>query len=210
MSLRTHFYGSALYHLSLSSSVPAELAVRLDQPWPGDAVRGSVLLGGEFRFAGDTVRGETAPWGGDHPAAWRAELHRFGWLSDLAALGSEEAWQAARAWTAAWLERCGIYESVSWRADVIGDRLFVWIEHLERLAGATEQAELRQKLLRSMSRQTRPLYRTALREAGAWAARWRGSAARPTRRSSPTAAMSRAARRRSFRRSFASSTRAPR
>jgi uncharacterized heparinase superfamily protein len=165
MSLRTHFYGSALYHLSLSSSVPAELAVRLDQPWPGDAVRGSVLLGGEFRFAGDTVRGETAPWGGDHPAAWRAELHRFGWLSDLAALGSEEAWQAARAWTAAWLERCGIYESVSWRADVIGDRLFVWIEHLERLAGATEQAELRQKLLRSMTRQTRHLYRTALREA---------------------------------------------
>lgn len=163
-SLRTHIYGSALYHLSLSGKVPTDLAIKLDQPWPGDPVRGTLLLGGEFRFAGDTVRGEAPSWGPDHPAAWRTEIHRFGWLADLAALGSDEAWRAARAWTGAWLERCGVFETVSWQPQVIGDRLFAWIEHFERLADGKDNAELRQKLLRSLTRQTRHLYRSALKE----------------------------------------------
>lgn len=163
-SLRTHIYGSALYHLSLSGSVPADLALRLDEPWPGDSARGAALLAGKFRFAGETVRSDAPPWTEDRPAAWRAEIHRFSFLSDLGALGSDNAWRAARAWTLDWLLRCEVFEEVSWRADVIGDRLFAWIEHFDQLTGGTEHGDLRQRMLRSMTRQMRHLHRTAARE----------------------------------------------
>src|SRR5262249_39656256 len=46
--------GSAPSHLTLGGPAPAEPAVTLNDPWPGDAERGNALLAGEFRLAGAT------------------------------------------------------------------------------------------------------------------------------------------------------------
>jgi uncharacterized heparinase superfamily protein len=157
-------YGSALYHLSLWGPSPNELAIRLEEPWPGDATRGTALIRGEFRLAGEVVRSETPPWTIDRRPEWQAELHRFGWLADLALLGAEEGWRAAREWTADWLRRGDVWDPISWRTDVIGDRLVAWVEHFDHLVGRPEDVELRRALLRSFARQARHLSRAAARE----------------------------------------------
>ena len=162
---RALLYGSAPYHLSLLGRAPATLALRLDQPWPGDPVRGTALLGGTFGFAGETVQAPMPPWTASMAARWLADLHSFSWLADLAAIGDAKALQAARGWTADWLARCDAWDAVAWRADVTGDRLFSWIEHMETLAGGAADAATRKRLVASIARQARHLARVATREA---------------------------------------------
>jgi uncharacterized heparinase superfamily protein len=159
--LRALYHGSAVYHLSLSGRTPRELALKLD-PWPGDPARGEALLAGEFRFESEAVRAPSPPWRAGTSEEWAADLHGFHWLADLAALGSDAAWDAARQWTTDWLAHFDIYDRVAWRADVTGDRLFAWLEYFDRLA--TDDT-LRLTMLRSLARQTRHLARVAHREA---------------------------------------------
>lgn len=159
--LRALYHGSAIYHLVLGGRAPRELALKLD-PWPGDPAQGETLLAGEFRFQSEAVRAPSPPWRAGTSEEWRADLHSFHWLADLAALGSEAAWDAARQWTADWLQHFDIYDRVAWRADVTGDRLFAWLEYFDRLA--TDDT-LRQAMLKSLARQSRHLARMAHREA---------------------------------------------
>ena len=78
-------YRSPLYRLLLSRAAASEVAPAARDPWPGDAARGNAILHGTFGFHGQQFEGTgdrlwTPP--GAH-AAWRAELHGFGWLRDL-------------------------------------------------------------------------------------------------------------------------------
>lgn len=170
-ALSTLLYGSALYHLTLWGRRPRGLALRLPDAWPGDKDVGLALQSGVFRLLGESVESRTPPWRAERPAAWLAELHRFGWLADLAAA---EGAAAARAWTAEWVAQFDIYEPLAWRADVIGDRLFAWLEHFDLIAGGDGEAEdaWRRVLIDSFARQARHLARVAGRE-GAGLARLR-------------------------------------
>lgn len=161
---RSLLYGSAPYHLSLLGRAPAALALRLDQPWPGDPARGAALLGGAFSFAGETVQAAMPPWTAPMPPQWLAGLHSFSWLADVAAIGEVTASQAARDWTADWLARCDAWDAIAWRADVTGDRLFTWIEHMDALAGGEDDTALRKRLVASIARQARHLSRVTARE----------------------------------------------
>ncbi len=151
------YHGSAIYHLRLSGRAPRELVLRLEA-WPGDPALGQALLDGEFRFLSETVRAPAPPWRTGASEEWHAALHGFGWLADLAALDSDAGRQAARSWTADWLERFGVYDRLAWRGDVIGDRLYSWLEHFDMLAG---DDALKRELLKSFGRQTRHLARVA-------------------------------------------------
>ena len=162
---RSVLYGSAVYHLSLWGRNPGALATAVRQPWPGDAARGQALAGGEFRFAGETVHAATPPWTEALRPAFLAELHGFSWLGDLASCSDAEAWARARSWTADWLERCDAWDAVAWRADVTGDRVFAWIEHLPLLTGCETDSPLHVRLVDSIARQVRHLSRVATREA---------------------------------------------
>jgi len=140
MALRDWVNRSALYNLALWGPAPSELRLRLAETWPGDPQRGEALLG-------------QAP-------QWTAENHRFGFLADLAALGTEPAVRAAREATADWLRRCDAVEPVSWKAEILGDRLFGWIAHHDLLAAPPQDPEFRSALLMSLARQARYLHRT--------------------------------------------------
>jgi uncharacterized heparinase superfamily protein len=164
---RAVLFGSAPYHLSLWGPAPAEPAVALNDPWPGDAERGKALLVGEFRLAGATLRGETPPWTADVLSRatplhdMLAALHSFAWLDDIAQSGAPEGWQKAAAWTSDWLDRCDGWDHIAWRADVTGNRLFAWLVHWSRL---TAEATLRRRLMASIARQMRHLDRVAAAE----------------------------------------------
>jgi uncharacterized heparinase superfamily protein len=152
---RALLYGSALYHLALSWPAPQSLALHIKARLPGDAARGAGLLAGHFSHAGETVESALPPWDAARGEDWRAWLHGFSWLADLAALGSAPAARAARDWTEDWVRRHAAYDRFAWRADVLGDRLVAWLEQFDRLDGA---------LVASFARQARHLARVAGRE----------------------------------------------
>jgi len=158
--LRALYHGSAIYHLRLFGRAPRALALELE-PWPGDAAQGEALLSNEFRFENESLRAPSPPWQADVSEEWRAALHGFRWLGDLAAIGTDAAWQTARSWTAEWLQRFDIYDRLAWRTDIIGNRLFSWLEHFNRL---TSDEPLRSALLQGFARQTRHLMRAAHRD----------------------------------------------
>ncbi len=165
---RSVLFGSAPYHLSLWGPAPAAPALRLNDPWPGDAERGAALLAGEFRFAGGTLRAETLPWNAEvlqiaaplHELL--AALHSFSWLDDVAACGAAQGWEKATALTADWLDRCDGWDRIAWRADVAGNRLFAWLVHFDRLS---DDVAFRRRLMASIARQMRHLDRVASAEA---------------------------------------------
>ena len=159
--LRPLLYGSALYHLVLWRPAPRPIALRLGTPWPGDRERGAAILSGVFSFDGETAQSATPPWDADRPEPWRAALHGFQWLADLAALGGPAAAKKAQQSTFDWLQRYDIYDRLAWRADVMGDRLYAWLEHFD-LVTANERD--RSVLAASIGQQARHLARVAARE----------------------------------------------
>lgn len=159
--LRPLLYGSALYHLALWRPAPRPIDLKLGTPWPGDKERGAALLSGVFCFAGETVQSAAPPWDADRSDAWRARLHGFEWLADLAALGGPAAAKKAQQSTFEWLQRYDIFDRLAWRADVTGDRLFAWLEHFDFITAGERD---RNALAASMARQARHLARVAARE----------------------------------------------
>ncbi len=130
----------------------------VSQPEPrsiGHFARGRQLLAGNFLFAGMLT---TAPGGsiwqamGDR-AAVDQELHSFGWLDDLAAVGDVRARHAAQAWVGEWIDSFGDGTGPGWTPDLTGRRLIRWISHgLFLLRGQDKAGQAR--FFRSMGQQT--------------------------------------------------------
>ncbi|MDE1932104.1 MAG: heparinase II/III family protein, partial [Alphaproteobacteria bacterium] len=146
MALRDWIYRSSLYNLALWGPAPSELRLRLAETWPGDPERGEALIG--------------------QVPQWTAENHRFGFLADFAALGTEPAVRAARDAAADWLRRCDAIEPLSWNPEIVGERLFAWIAHHDLLAAPPQDPAFREALLMSLARQARHLHRTWRRTTG--------------------------------------------
>ena len=86
---------------------------------------------GQFCLGGEVVRCDRqSPFTIDAgSAAWQRELHGFGWLRDLAATGTPDALQAARALVADWLSQNRRPRGRAWQADVLARRVISWIAH---------------------------------------------------------------------------------
>jgi uncharacterized heparinase superfamily protein len=149
------------YRYTLIGRVPADIGLKIGQPWPGDPKRGVAIATGEIELAGELVRSPSPRW--FPPAAgeeWLAAWHGFGWISDLIAAGTTGR-QAARELVHSWLAERIAWHAVAWRSDVLATRLFAWITHFDDLAGRDPDPAFRRALLSSLALQRRHLARTA-------------------------------------------------
>jgi uncharacterized heparinase superfamily protein len=140
--------------------VPTGIGVKIGQTWPGDPKRGMAIAAGDIRFAGKSVSGPAAGQlvleGAAEPdAAW----HGFEWIADLVAAGPA-ARDSARESVQKWLAQEPDFGSAAWRSDVIGTRLFTWINHFDDIVGGKDPA-FKRAVLTSMARQHRHLARFA-------------------------------------------------
>ncbi|HVM78818.1 MAG TPA: heparinase II/III family protein [Stellaceae bacterium] len=157
MVCRTPFH-----RLRLMGRRPRSLALVLDERWPGDPTQGDAILSGRYRFHGETVTSAEPPWNDEAATReWRAALHGFAWLADLAAIASEAAVERARSLLKTWLDTQTRWHPLVWRADVMGERLHSWLAWAELLAPAEGDADARAAFLKSLARQTRHLRRAA-------------------------------------------------
>lgn len=106
----------------------------VSQPEPrtiGSFARGRQLLAGNYLFAGHLVEapGRTI-WEIDPPDDLFAdELHGFGWMDDLAAVGDSACRSLAQAWLWGWIDRFGRGRGPGWTPDLTGRRVIRWIHH---------------------------------------------------------------------------------
>ena len=112
----------------------------------GDPARGRQLLAGTFLFAGSLVEApDRSIWRLPVPSgAFAAEIHGFGWLDDLAALGTREAAERAREWLEQWIARFGRGAGPGWAPAIAGRRLTRLIHHATFLLSGADRRLSRQ------------------------------------------------------------------
>lgn len=121
------------FHARLSGLARPAVAF-VSQPEPrtiGSLAKGRQMLAGNYMFAGHLVESE-APSVWDIPMptlAFEQELHGFGWLDDLAAVGDAAARRKAQMWLNDWVRRYGRGRGPAWTPDLTGRRMIRWINH---------------------------------------------------------------------------------
>ena len=118
----------------------------VSQPEPrtiGLFARGKQMIAGNFLFAGHLVEAPATPiWQIDAPdRAFEAEIHGFGWLDDLAAVGDHAAKNRAQEWTFDWIARYGAGKGPGWSPDLTGRRMIRWINHALLLLSGKDRAQ---------------------------------------------------------------------
>ena len=85
-------------------------------------------------------------------------MHCFTWLRDLRALGGDDARQAARTLTTAWIHQHRGWSATAWRADILASRIMAWLTHYDVFFASADDA-FRHDLMASIGRQIRHLIR---------------------------------------------------
>lgn len=125
------------WHARRAARTPAATGF-LSQPEPyglGIVARGRQLNAGNLMFAGQLLdtrnqKQNLTIWARPAPdAAWAEDIHRFGWLDDLAAVGDARARHLAQDWLWDWIRRYGAGKGRVWTADATGRRMIRWIQH---------------------------------------------------------------------------------
>jgi uncharacterized heparinase superfamily protein len=138
---------------------PQRLAIRPRDLRPADPARGARLMAGEFQFGGEAIEAQAGgdPWGRLAPSRrYAGELHGFGWLRDLLALGDDGAREALRLWIE-WRRAFGRASGgYAWAALPLERRVFNLACAAPRLAPLVSEAE-GASFVESLARQARRL-----------------------------------------------------
>ena len=154
-------FGNPLYPLTLGHTAPKVLNYVPSDPWPGQRDRAIDLLEGVIAFQGERLEADRPLWFPAHVSEpFLIALHGFEWLRDLKALGGDQARRFARTWVRDWIERCGRWDPVAWRADVIGARVASWLGAHDFFCDSADD-DFRRLVFASLSRQVRHLVRVS-------------------------------------------------
>ncbi len=161
--LKTAYFGSALYRLTLGGRVPDSLDFDPADPYPGEALRGDALFQGRFSFAGYDIVAPNRPlWEPvGAPPPWIEEMHAFGWLRHFRANGGETARRHARALVGDWISHYGTWHPVMWRPDILGYRIASWLQNAAFLLNGGDES-FRTMFFDCLARQARHLGRTGV------------------------------------------------
>ncbi len=150
-------YNNFLYDWSLSEQAPDRMIVRPVDPWKGNAKKANDLI-----TAAGVGERTGAIWHSewwipeDADDIWIAHMHGFGWLRDLRTLGGALAREQGRLMIENWIDEYDHWHAQSWRSELIGRRLAMWICHYDYF-GANAGEEFEDKFLASILKQAKHL-----------------------------------------------------
>ena len=140
---RRWLLGSSLYSLTLGYGTPRSFFAVAPDTWPGVSALGQRLIGGELLARGSA--GPAAPGSDDPPwqrpgapALWLDALNGFGWLRDLRDCGDLSAASLAVRLVDDWTNREWRWSPLTWRREVLAERIVSWIRHYDWLATAAD------------------------------------------------------------------------
>ena len=123
-------YRNPLYSYTLLGRTPERLLGTPPELIHGDAALGQSILAGTLLVARERqpfidisdIAENTSP-------NWQAYLHGFSWLSDLRAVGNNQARNLAKNHVSTWLNTYTKWSPLAWQSDILGQRLTNFIVH---------------------------------------------------------------------------------
>lgn len=158
-SLRELYFRSPISRWRLNQDRRASIVLSTTDAWPGVPERGRAIIDGTISLSGVIIANTSDPWRKlPAPPEHAEHLHGFSWLRDLRDLGGEAARSTARNLVARWIDGNENWHPFTWRPDITGARIAIWLGTYELLCGSAEDA-FRERVMVSISRQTRHLAR---------------------------------------------------
>jgi uncharacterized heparinase superfamily protein len=152
-------FGTRVYDLTLGKGAPSALVGHVRDAWPGTVEKANILFQGRYEFAGESASAlNEPPWAMPGSDYWRAELHGFSWLRHFSAAGGEAARLGGRELIRTWIEGNENWDELTWRGDVMGQRLTAWAAHAGFLLEGADPT-FRKKFLAAFARQSKHLGR---------------------------------------------------
>ncbi|MFA7276327.1 MAG: heparinase II/III family protein [Pseudobdellovibrionaceae bacterium] len=151
---------SPFYNWLLSSGdAPRHLQVKLADPWPGHADAGRLMCRGVLSHQGLSLPLSPSMWVDtiEHPV-WQNVLHGFTWLRDLRAVSGDTSRRVARVMVEDWIASFDRWDSVTWRPDIMGQRITMWLTFYDFFCASADES-FQRKYLASLGRQARHLSR---------------------------------------------------
>ncbi|MCB1680890.1 MAG: heparinase II/III family protein [Alphaproteobacteria bacterium] len=152
--------GSVLYNWSLSEKAPERLIVKPADVWEGNPEKGRHFLEscGATEDSGPVWYDHWWHYDGDNPVQIEI-LNSFEWLRDLRAQCGSLARNQGQQMICSWARSYPNWDKETWRGDITGRRLAMWISHHEYFcAGLPEEDE--DLFFTSLIRQAKHLYNT--------------------------------------------------
>tara|TARA_R110001592_G_scaffold3525_8_gene19843 strand:+ start:7436 stop:9067 length:1632 start_codon:yes stop_codon:yes gene_type:complete len=153
-------FNTPFYDWSLKGNTPDRLVVKPVDQWPGSAERAQELLdaAGVIDRTGPQWYAE---WWDPEEAdeVWTSHIHSFSWLRDLRTLGGARAKEQGRLMIESWLESHNSWDAQSWRTDILGRRLSMWVCHYDYFCG-NFYVEFDEAFLGSLVKQAKHLSNT--------------------------------------------------
>lgn len=151
---------SPIYNWFLApKETPLHLSVQIADPWPGQSDVGRMMTHGLLMKNGLSIKIDENMWTKslDSPARFEL-LHGFTWLRDLRAAGGDAPRKLARVMVEGWLDEHDRWNPKVWRADLIGQRLTMWLSFYDFFCSSAEE-HFQKKYFSSIARQARHLAR---------------------------------------------------
>lgn len=153
-------FSTDTYRASLHTRTPKRLATSPVDALPGDAERADAFFQGHFEFTGKQANlANLEPWSASGmPLHWHHELHRFNWLRDFSANGSDAARRHARTLLLSWIKRFNSYQAHIWDPEILARRLINWTRQSDFLLTSND-GDFNYQFIKSLRQQFRHLSR---------------------------------------------------
>jgi uncharacterized heparinase superfamily protein len=157
-------FKSPIHRMALKGRYPLKLLGVPEDPVPGDTNRAERLRAGRVWHGGHGIALADGPLDDPEcPAGWKAWLHGWTWLRDLATAPPQGQTEAVRVERLArrWIERWPDYDATAWAPDLTGRRVLMAIAHVPLLIPRHDQVH-HSAVLNAIARWCRHLERAAL------------------------------------------------
>lgn len=153
-------HGSSFYNWLLTKGQsPNQLQIKLADPWPGQVDIGRMMNRGVLMQHGISIKIDSNFWKNTSQYSGSTEIiHGFSWLRDLRAAGGDSSRRLARQLVEEWLNHFDKYDPVIWRADIMGQRIVMWISFFDFFCGSADE-DFQNKYFNSLVKQSRHLSR---------------------------------------------------
>jgi uncharacterized heparinase superfamily protein len=151
---------SKFYHWLLSSGgAPDAIAVKMLDPWPGDAEAGRAMCRGHYDLRGVKLNFNGHLWmEAEELGEAGLYCHEFSFLRDLRAAGGDAARRLARHLVESWIRDYDRWQPDIWRADIAGARIAAWLSYYDFFCGSAD-SDFQSLYYASLTKQARHLSR---------------------------------------------------
>ena len=148
------YYKNPFYDFLLEKNASKEIIFYPENLWTGDSENGKRIVEGFLNFNGESVRFRDHIWEKNNATKfWNEQLHSFGWIKDVRAVGTNKARIFLRNNIREWLKRYKKWDSSTWKTEILSKRICFLLSHLSFFYNTADD-DFQKDFSRSLNKQS--------------------------------------------------------